>query len=75
MFETWKSIDFALVREEVPLQSFVESLGKTLQKDGDCWRTECPIHNEKHGASLILYNDGRWFCHGKCAATFPKGGD
>jgi hypothetical protein len=68
-------IDFQRVRREVPLRTFVESLGKTLQQDGNCWRAKCPIHDEKHGASLIIYPDDRWFCHGQCAASYPKGGD
>jgi hypothetical protein len=68
-------IDFERVRREVPLRTFVESLGKTLQQDGNCWRAKCPIHDENHGASLIIYPDDRWFCHGQCAAEYPKGGD
>jgi hypothetical protein len=69
------AIDFAAVRAAVPLREFLQSLGITLRQDGQCWRGKCPLHNEKHGASLVLYNDERWYCHGKCAAQFPKGGD
>lgn len=75
MPELWQPINFDAVRKAVPLRQFIGSLGVTLQKDGDCWRAKCPLHNEKHGASLLVYPDGRWYCHGKCAATFPKGGD
>jgi hypothetical protein len=68
-------IDFERVRREVPLRTFVESLGKTLEQDGNCWRAKCPIHDERHGASLLIYSNDRWFCHGQCAAEYPKGGD
>jgi hypothetical protein len=68
-------IDFAAVRSKVPLRAFVVSLGITLRKEGQNWRGKCPLHGEKHGASFIIYPDNRWFCHGKCAADFPRGGD
>jgi hypothetical protein len=68
-------IDFQRVVREVPLRTFLEARGHRLQRDGEYWRTKCPIHHEKHGASFMLYGGGRWFCHGQCAASYPKGGD
>jgi hypothetical protein len=68
-------IDFDSVRRQVPLPAFLESLGLELRQEGDTYRARCPLHDERHGRSLILYSDGRWFCHGKCAADWPKGGD
>jgi hypothetical protein len=68
-------LDFAAVRQHVPLPSFLKSLGIELQQEGNTCRCTCPLHNERHGRSLVIYSDGRWFCHGKCAATYPKGGD
>jgi hypothetical protein len=68
-------IDFERVRREVSLRTFVESLGKMLQQDGNAWRAKCPIHNEKNGASFMIYANDRWFCHGECASRYSKGGD
>jgi hypothetical protein len=68
-------LDFDAVRQAVPLPVFLESLGIELQQEGDACRCRCPLHNEQHGASFIVYPDQHWFCHGKCAATYPKGGD
>jgi hypothetical protein len=68
-------IDFDFVRRHVPLLEFLLSLGLELRPEGDAYRCRCPLHDEQHGRSLILYADGRWFCHGKCAADWPKGGD
>ena len=64
-------IDFAEIRRRVPLRQFVESCGVSLSEDGENWRGKCPLHREKHGASLLIYPDDRWFCHGKCS----EGGD
>jgi hypothetical protein len=68
-------LDFDAVRQRVPLPVFLESLGLELRQEGETYRCPCPLHNEQHGRSFIVYPDGRWFCHGKCAATYPKGGD
>ena len=65
-------VDYALVRERVPLKSFVHSLGVTLEPDGDGWRGPCPIHAEKRGASFRIDEDEvHWVCFGKC----HSGGD
>jgi hypothetical protein len=69
------SIDFNEIRRRVPLTEFIRSLGGELRLEGDTCRLPCLLHGEKHGASMIIYADGRWFCHGKCAADFPHGGD
>jgi DNA primase len=66
-----KGIDFARIRQRVGLAAFVHSLGIPLRREGDLYRVQCPLHQEHHGASLILYPDERWHCHGKCA----RGGD
>jgi hypothetical protein len=68
-------LDFEAVRQAVPLTAFLQSLGLELQQEGDSYRCRCPLHNEQHGRSFIIYPDGRWFCHGKCAAIYSKGGD
>jgi hypothetical protein len=68
-------IDFEQVQRQVPLKGFIESLGCELRTEGNTYRSQCPLHGEQHGHSLIIYPDGRWFCHGKCAADWPKGGD
>jgi hypothetical protein len=68
-------IDFEAVRQRVPLPAFLESLGIELQQEGTACRCACPLHDERHGRSFIIYSDSRWFCHGKCAANFPHGGD
>ena len=64
-------IDFAQIRKEVPLADFAEFVGVPLLEEGDCFRAKCPFHGERRGASLIIYPDGHWFCHGKC----HSGGD
>jgi hypothetical protein len=69
------ALDFGEIRRRVPVTSFLQSLGCELRQEGDSYRCRCPLHNEQHGRSLIVYADGRWFCHGKCAADWPKGGD
>lgn len=68
-------IDFTQVRQRVPLRAFVESLGSKLQQEGETYRCACPLHDERHGQSFIIYSGETWFCHGKCAATYSKGGD
>ena len=68
-------VDFQRIRQRVPLKAFLESLGCILQKEGDTYRLACPLHNEKHGASFIVYPDEHWFCHGKCISKFERGGD
>ena len=68
-------IDFDAIRERVPLRAFLESLGCMLFEEEDTYRLACPIHNEQHGHSMILYPGGRWFCHGKCVSQYPRGGD
>lgn len=40
------------------------------QTRGRGWQFRCPLHNEKHGASLSVYENG-WTCRGKC----DRGGD
>jgi hypothetical protein len=69
------AIDFQEVRQRLPLPPFLKSLGCEVRQEGNTCRCACPLHDEQHGRSLIIYPDGRWFCHGKCAATYPKGGD
>jgi hypothetical protein len=69
------SLNFAEVRERVPIVSFLESLGCALQPEGNTYRTKCPIHNERRGKSFIVYPTAHWFCHGKCVSRFPRGGD
>lgn len=64
-------IDFDEVRRRVPLPAFLKSLGCELRAEGETYRLPCSLHHEQHGASMILYADGRWFCHGKC----QRGGD
>jgi hypothetical protein len=68
-------LDFEAVRQAVPLAAFLQSLGLELSCERDTYRARCPLHKERRGRSLIIYPDGRWFCHGKCAATYPRGGD
>ena len=68
-------LNFDEIRRRVPITSFLESLGCELVQQGDCYRCRCPLHKERRGRSLIIYPDSRWFCHGKCAATYPHGGD
>jgi hypothetical protein len=68
-------IDFAQVRQRVPLKGFVEGLGLTLSHEGDNYRCPCPIHGEQHGRSFIVYSNNKWFCHGKCATQYVRGGD
>jgi hypothetical protein len=68
-------VNFDEIRRRVPITSFLESLGCELLQQGDCYRCRCPLHKERRGRSLIIYPDSRWFCHGKCAATYPRGGD
>jgi hypothetical protein len=68
-------IDFQRIRHRVPLKAFLESLGCILQEEGDTYRLACPLHNEKHGASFIIYRDQHWFCHGRCISKFERGGD
>jgi hypothetical protein len=71
-FVSKELIDFALVRERVPLKSFVRSLGVDLEPDGDGWRAPCPLHQEKRGASFRIDPDEEhWVCFGKC----NSGGD
>ena len=73
---SYRPLDFEAVRRQVPLANFLQShLGLTLQQEGDTRRCACPLHDERHGRSLIVYSDSRWFCHGKCATDFPHGGD
>jgi len=50
MTEPWVPIDFARVRREVPLRSFVQSLGKTLQQDASAAR----VRSSAVQLSLIL---------------------
>jgi hypothetical protein len=68
-------LDFDAVRQAVPLPAFLESLGLELRQEGETYRCLCPLHDERHGRSLIIYPDARWVCHGKCRAAYPKGGD
>jgi DNA primase len=68
-------VDFDAIRRQVPLSEVLFSLGLELSRERDTYRARCPLHNEQRGRSLIIYPDGRWFCHGKCAATYPRGGD
>jgi len=67
-------IDFAQIRKQVPLAPFVEFVGVPLRKDGDCYRGKCPFHDERRGASLIIYPDQHWVCQGKCPGG-ERGGD
>jgi hypothetical protein len=68
-------IDFDAIRRQVPLPEFLQSLGLELRPEGDAYRCRCPLHDEQHGRSLILYSDNRWYCHGKCSSAYPHGGD
>jgi hypothetical protein len=68
-------LDFEVVRRAVPLPAFLQSLGLELRQEGDTYRCRCPLHDERHGRSFIIYPDARWVCHGKCRAAYPKGGD
>jgi CHC2-type zinc finger protein len=62
-------IDYSEIRRRIPLAGFVKSCGIHLQAEhGDHYRAKCPFHNETHGASLIIYPDEHWYCHGKCKA-------
>ena len=65
------TINFDEVRRHVPLPAFLQSLGCESRAEGDTYRCRCPLHHEQHGASMMLYSDGRWHCHGKC----QRGGD
>jgi hypothetical protein len=67
-------IDFAQIREQIPLAAFVEFVGVPLRKDGNCYRAKCPFHGERRGASLIIYSDQHWVCQGKCPDG-QRGGD
>lgn len=59
-------IDFNHIRASVPLEWFIRASGIELTQDGKNWRGRCPFHQEKHGASLIVYPDNHWWCQGKC---------
>jgi hypothetical protein len=48
-------LDFAAIRQAVPLPAFLESLGFELQQEGETYRCRCPLHNEQHGRSFIIY--------------------
>ena len=47
------AIDFDAVRGSVPLMAFLESLGCGFLAEGDAHRLACPLHNERHGRSMI----------------------
>jgi hypothetical protein len=64
-------IDFTQIRAAIPLAAFVEHAGVPLRPEGEVFRGKCPLHRERRGASLVVYPDQHWFCHGKC----HRGGD
>jgi hypothetical protein len=64
--------DFDAIRTAHPLLAFVQNRGVSLQRHGGYYCGKCPLHNEQHGESFVIYPAaGRWHCFGLCAA----GGD
>jgi hypothetical protein len=37
------------------------------QKRGGNRTAHCPLHNETHGYSFSMRDDGIWYCFGKCS--------
>lgn len=53
------------------LRAFIEKdLGKPVTRGSGAWNFKCPLHGEKHGASLAVWMD-HWKCFGAC----NSGGD
>jgi CHC2 zinc finger len=66
------TIDFDVIRARHPLPEYCESRGIRLRRAGSILQGKCPIHNEVHGQSFVVYPKGeRWHCFGKC----QRGGD
>jgi hypothetical protein len=59
--------DFAKIKESVPLATYCGTNGIQLRPHGDYLTGKCPIHNEHHGQSFVVWPDeGKWKCFGKC---------
>jgi hypothetical protein len=60
-------IDFSLVRRQVPLLSYLQSLGVKLRQVGNHYVGKCPLHGERKGESFTVQGD-KWKCWGACGA-------
>ena len=58
-------IDFAAIRAQFPLTEYCQQRGIILHRSGHNWTGKCPLHQERHGQSFVIFND-RWTCFGKC---------
>ena len=60
-------VDFAAIKEAVPIQKVCEWLGIKLKPSGNQYRASCPIHNgEDPRGFVITPSKGLFFCFGGC---------
>jgi len=63
--------DIQRINENTDLRRVAETiLGRPISRGQQAYNFRCPMHGEKHGASLAVYRDG-WTCFGACG----RGGD
>lgn len=63
-------VDTQKVRDGFDCRHVVESLLHQKPRTGgvdsaDAWTFRCPFHQEQHGASFVVWEDG-WACYGAC---------
>jgi hypothetical protein len=63
------AIDFEGIRARVSLPIYCEQRGIQLKRTGNKLIGKCPIHQEQHGASFVVFPDGKWHCFGKCQTS------
>jgi hypothetical protein len=63
-----QTIDFAAIREGLPIIDYVRRLGVRLRRSGSLFIGKCPIHREQHGEAFTVDPETqRWRCWGKCS--------
>lgn len=54
------------VAEWLGLTEYCQQRGIILHRSGHNWSGKCPLHQERHGQSFVIFDD-RWTCFGKCS--------
>jgi 5S rRNA maturation endonuclease (ribonuclease M5) len=63
------NIDYDSIRARNPLPEYCERRGIQLRRSGGSLVGKCPLHNERHGAAFVVFDDGHWRCFGKCGKS------
>jgi CHC2 zinc finger len=58
-------IDFLAIRTRYPLLEYCRERCIILRRSGQTWSGKCPLHQERHGTSFVIFGD-HWTCFGKC---------